>query len=132
MIKIIEIILNSRMSDHIENRAKRIGELLNIVNSWNTREFYRNKFRDNSSAEFYSTIIIKLKEIYDDAIFAKDKTQNTITDFEEKQARYQETINGKNNVLDMGQKLIKQMSEPLEILYLSDIGLGDKVLVRKK
>jgi hypothetical protein len=65
LMTIIEIVLNSRMSDHVENRAKRLGELLKEVSIWDSKEFYRARFGDTSVADFYSTAIEKAQEIYD-------------------------------------------------------------------
>ena len=130
LITIIEIILNSRMSDQVENRAKRLGELLHEVESWDSKEFYRARFGDTSVADFYSTVIKKLEEIYDKAILGKDKVESAISEFEGKQAQLKENIGGKIQALEMGRKLIKQMSEPVEILYLSNSETGDRVLVK--
>ncbi len=134
LITIIEIVLNSRMSDHVENRAKRLGELLKEVSIWDSKEFYQARFGDTSVADFYSTAIEKAQEIYDKAIwgnFGKEKVSSAISEFKGKQAQIEENIGGKIHALEMGRKLIKQMAEPVEILYLSDTSSGDRVLVKR-
>ncbi|NNM55507.1 MAG: hypothetical protein HKM05_12415 [Spirochaetales bacterium] len=131
LITIVEMILNSRMSDNVENRAKRLGELLNLVKSWDAKEFYRARFGDTSVAEFYSKAVDKAQEIYDKAIMGKDKVLSAISEFKGKQAQIEENIGGKIHALEMGRKLIKQMAEPVEILYLSDSNLGDRVLIKR-
>ena len=54
LITIIEIVLNSRMSDHLDNRAKRLGELLQEVDSWDSQEFYRATVGDTAVVRFLS------------------------------------------------------------------------------
>lgn len=131
LITVIELVMNARMSDHVENRAKRLGELLEVVKTWNSKEFYRARFGETSIADFYASAIEKAHEIYDKAILGKEKVKAAISDFKGKQAQIEENIGGKIYVLEMGQRLIQQMSEPMEILYLSNPELGDKVLVRR-
>lgn len=131
LITIIEIVLNSRMSDHVENRAKRLGELLKEVNGWDSKEFYRARFGDTPLAYFYLTAIEKAQEIDDKAILGKEKVSSVISEFKRKQAQIEENIGGKIHTLEMGRKLIKQMAEPVEILYISDTLSGDRVLVKR-
>jgi hypothetical protein len=131
LMTIIEIMLNSRMSDHIENRAKRLGELLKEVSEWDSTEFYRARFGDTSVADFYSTAIEKAQEIYDKGNFGKEKVSSAISELKEKQAQIKESIGGKIHALEMGCIFIKQMTEPVEILYISDTSSGDRVLLKR-
>jgi len=131
LMTIIEIVLNSRMSDHVENRAKRLGELLEEVSGWDSKEFYRARFGDTSVADFYSTAIEKAQEIYDKGNLGKKKVSSAISEIKGKQAQIEENIGGKIHALEMGRTLIKQMEEPVEILYLSDTLSGDRVLVKR-
>ena len=56
---------------------------------------------------------------------------SVISELEEKQEMMDDNLRGKIHVLEMGQKLIKQMTEPVEILYLSDFSTGDRIFVKR-
>ncbi len=131
LITLIEIVLNSRMSDHVKNRAMRLGELMNKVRSWDSQEFYRAKFGDTLVADFYPTVIKKAQEIYNKGNLSKGKVQLAISDFYRKEAQLKTNIQGKIHTLEMGRKLIRQMEEPVEILYISNDLSGDYILVKR-
>lgn len=132
LMTIIEVMLNSRMSDNIENRAKRLGELLEEVSEWDAKEFYRARFGDTSVADFYATAIEKAQEIYDKGTLGKEKVSSAINELKEKQGQIGESIGGKIHALEMGRTFITQMTEPVEILYLSDTSSGDRILVKRR
>jgi len=131
LITIVELVLNSRMSDHVENRAMRLGELLKEVRGWDSKEFYRARFGNTSVADFYPAVIEKAQDIYDKGNLGKGKVSLAIREFKIKQAQIEENISGKIHALEMGRKLVKQMGEPVEILYISDTLAGDRILVKR-
>jgi hypothetical protein len=132
LMTIIEIMLNSRMSDNIENRARRLGELVEEVSEWDSKEFYRTRFENTSVADFYAAAIEKAQEIYDKGTWGKDKVSSAINHLKEKQAQIEESLGGKIHALEMGRTFITQMTEPVEILYLSDSSSGDRILVKRQ
>ncbi len=131
LLKIIELILNSKMSDNIDNRSKRIGEILEEVKNWNSNEFYRVRFGDTYVADFYTAVVETAEEIYYKAIIGKEKVKSAIDEFKEKKLQIEENIGGKIHALEMGKKLIEQMNTPVDILYLIDEKQGDRILFRK-
>lgn len=131
MMKIVELVLNTRMGNNIENRARRVGEILNEVKEWDSDDFFRVRYGSKPIGDLYSLIIKRAKEIYEKAIINEDKAGDTIKYFEKQQSQLMENIGGKINVLEMGKALIEQFQEPVEILYYVDSEHGDKILVKK-
>ncbi|MBM9578645.1 hypothetical protein JWG45_15980 [Leptospira sp. 201903070] len=114
--KIIELILNSRMSENIDNRAKRVDEIFEEIAKWNPEAFYRRKLKNSKLAEIYNIAIEHAREIYNNAYINKNKAKDAVIDLAKKHLELEESINGKIPVLEMGEEFIRQMTQPINIL----------------
>ena len=82
-------------------------------------------------ADFYPAVIEKAQEIHNTGKWGKGKVSSIISELEHKQEMMEDNLRGKTHMLEMGQKIIKQMTEPIEILYLSDSSARDCVFVKR-
>lgn len=132
IIRLIELVHNTRMKDNIENRANRVSEIIREIKSWDSNDFYRARYANNEIAEFYGVLIDKAEEIYNDANIYKEKAKQAIDDFKNRQSQREENIGGKIHVLEMGRHFIEQLANPVEVIFVVGNEMGDSVLIRKK
>jgi hypothetical protein len=132
IIRLIELVHNTRMKDNIENRANRVSEIISEIKSWDSNDFYRARYANNEIAEFYGVLIDKAEEIYNDANIYKEKAKQAIDDFKNRQSQREENIGGKIHVLEMGRHFIEQLANPVEVIFVVGNEMGDSVLIREK
>jgi len=118
------------MNDNIENRANRAGEILQHIKNWDTKEFYRDRFKDNDKAEYYSQIVNTITEVAKNAKLSKGKSKLAMKDFIQRKTMFEDNLNDKIQVLEMGKQLVCQFEKPIDILYVIDNINGDKVLLK--
>lgn len=127
----VELILNARMLDNIENRSNRINEIMDQIRNWHDQEFFKSRYADEVIAEYYSIILEQAQVIYEQAYIHRKQAKNTINELTKKQEMLEENIGGRLCIIEMGKKFIEKIEIPIKIFYRVDGENGDLIMIKK-
>lgn len=116
--KLIELYMNSRMSDNPQSRGERISELYNEIKNWTKDQFYFYSEGDEVSRKFHSYIIRSARDIYSDAnFFTRNKAYGLLDGYKQlsEECKGEPKNKGTNELLEMSRKLVDAFEQPKQI-----------------
>jgi hypothetical protein len=120
LIQIIELILNIRINSNEGGRSKQINELYEKISNWQNNDFYSYQKANQTVNNYFNLIIARAEKIKESAIFYKKDREIDIKKIEQKKSEIINNIIQEVWVYEIKNKLVEQMTTPIEILYSID------------
>lgn len=120
LIQIIELVLNIRINSNEGGRSKQINELYEKISIWQNNDFYSYQKANQTINNYFNPIIARAEKIKESAILYKRDREIDIKKIEQKKSEIINNIIQEVWVYEIKNKLVEQMTAPMEILYSID------------
>lgn len=130
VLPLVEILMNARMAQDREQRARRIGELVAQIRGWEERDFYRSRFPNTPAQHFLDLATRKAKWILDNASINRQKVENLLKKLEIQKQELLQMVSQKSTSIEIRDQLLAQLEKPREVIYIAQPDGSAAVLVK--
>lgn len=132
VLPLVEILLNARMTQDREQRARRIGELVAQIREWKKQDFYRSNIQDSPAWRFLDSAIEKATWIRRDAILSESEADALVERLKNQKQEVLQMVSQESPVIEVRDRLLEQLARPREVFYIVQPDGAAAVLVENQ
>jgi hypothetical protein len=117
LIPIIEFMINVKMNTKDNSKNNQIEELYNRIANFSENDFFAKSTGKALLKEYYDPFIAETKKILDYTVFHVDECIEGKKEMEKRKENINKDILENAETLNIKEKLVEQMAQPVDILY---------------